>query len=241
MAEPWQERTSLLVGEETLERFTRARVAVVGLGGVGAYAAEMLVRAGIGHLTILDSDTVSPSNKNRQLLASESTIGRPKTEVMRERLLDINPKLDLTVLEVYLTPENIAEVFPPTQAPDFLVDAIDTLAPKLALIKHCMTSSIPMVSSMGSGAKYDITKVRITDISKSYNCPLAHMVRKRLHKDGIRKGFKVVFSEELPLRDAIIPEEGRNKKSNVGTISYMPAVFGCACAQAAVSFLMENK
>ncbi len=240
--ELWQQRTAMLVGEAGLERLASATVAVVGLGGVGAYAAEMLARAGVGHLILLDSDCVSDSNRNRQLLALESTVGRPKTEVMAERLRDINPSIALTVISEYLTENNVSSVLG-TYGPDFLVDAIDTLSPKIALIRWCVENNVKLVSSMGSGAKFDVTKVRIADLSKSFNCPLAYILRKKLRKVGIEKGFQVVFSEELPQRDAIVeiaPDEERNKKSQVGTISYLPAVFGCACAQAAVRYVLER-
>ncbi len=259
----WQERTALLLGEEALLRLREAVVVVAGLGGVGAYAAEMVARAGVGRMVLIDSDRVGESNKNRQLLALDSTLGRLKTEVMAERLLDINPELHIVKVPEYLTEDNIPEVFenalremalcgssdpdgaltdePAAStglAPDFVIDAIDTLAPKIALITHCVHSGIPLVSSMGAGAKLDATKVRLTDLSKSYNCPLAFILRKKLRKIGITKGFPVVFSEELPERDAIVPTEGeRNKKSQVGTVSYIPAVFGCVCAQAAIRHL----
>lgn len=239
MAEEWQTRTALLMGDEALERLSRSTVAVVGVGGVGAYAAEMLARAGVGHLILLDCDVVSPSDKNRQLLATDSAMGRVKVEVMEERLKDINPAIEITKIEDYLTEENVPQMLGKYKI-DFLVDAIDTLSPKLALIEYCVKGGIPHVSSMGSGAKYDATKVRLVDISKSYNCPLAYIVRKKLRKRGIEKGFKVVFSEELPEREAIVEDAGRNKKSQVGTISYMPAVFGCVCAQAAIDFLRKN-
>lgn len=236
---PWQERTQMLVGERMLEHFARSRVAVVGVGGVGGYAAEMLVRAGVGHLVIMDSDDVSLSNKNRQLLALDSTVGKPKCDVLASRLLDINPALDIVVIKEYLETDKAGDYFSGMNI-DFLVDAIDTLSPKLSLIKYCMDNSIPLVSSMGAGAKFDATKVRLADISKSYNCPLAYIVRKRLRHMGISKGFKVVFSEELPDRDAIVSQEDRNKKSQVGTVSYIPAVFGCVCAQAAIGHLMAT-
>ena len=237
--EPWQERTAILLKERQMAQLCASTVAVIGLGGVGAYAAEMLARAGVSHLILLDSDEVSVSNKNRQLLALDSTIGRPKTEVMAARLRDINPKVELTLIGEYLTEDNVPQLLG-GRTIDYLVDAIDTLAPKLALINYCVSNGIPLVSSMGSGAKYDLTKVRITDVSKSFNCPLAYMVRKRLRREyGISCGFKVVFSEELPDEEAFVHEEGRNKKSNVGTISYLPAVFGCACAQAAILHLRE--
>ena len=234
----WQERTAMLVGDQMLEHFRQSTVAVIGVGGVGGYAAEMVVRAGVGHLIILDSDDVSVTNKNRQLLALDSTVGRAKCDVLSERLKDINPELDLTIIKEYLEADKVEDVLGGYKI-DYLVDAIDTLAPKLHLIKYCMDNAIPLVSSMGAGAKYDATKVRITDVSKSFNCPLAYIVRKRLRYMGIKKGFKVVFSEELPDRESIVPCEDRNKKSQVGTISYIPAVFGCVCAQAVVQGLME--
>ncbi len=246
----WQERTALLLGEEALLRLREAVVVVAGLGGVGAYAAEMVARAGVGRMVLIDSDRVGESNKNRQLLALDSTLGRLKTEVMAERLLDINPEQHIVKVPEYLTEDNISAVLEDALGkvsaapsgtvprPDFLIDAIDTLAPKIALITHCVHSGIPLVSSMGAGAKLDATKVRLTDLSKSYNCPLAFILRKKLRKIGITKGFPVVFSEELPEREAIVPTEGeRNKKSQVGTVSYIPAVFGCVCAQAAIRHL----
>lgn len=228
----------MLIGEEGLDRLSASCVAVIGVGGVGGYAAEMIARAGVGHIIIMDSDDVSVTNKNRQLLALDSTVGRPKCDVMRERLLDINPQLDITVIKEYLEADSPEAVLGGYRI-DFLVDAIDTLSPKMALIKYCMDKGIPLVSSMGAGAKTDATKVRLADISKSFNCPLAFVVRKRLRRMGIRKGFKVVFSEELPRKEAIVECDDRNKKSLVGTVSYIPAVFGCVCAQAALSSLLK--
>ena len=239
MGEDWKERTRMLAGENGLRLLENACVAVIGVGGVGGYAAEMIARAGVGHMIILDSDTVSVTNKNRQILALDSTVGRPKCRVLAERLADINPDLDLTVLETYLDAGDPAAVLGGYHI-DYLVDAIDTLSPKMALIKYCMDNGIPHVSSMGAGAKTDATRVRLADISKSYNCPLAFVVRKRLRRMGIRKGFKVVFSEELADTDAIVPCDELNKKSQVGSISYIPAVFGCACAQAVVEGLLAG-
>jgi tRNA A37 threonylcarbamoyladenosine dehydratase len=237
--ESWKERTEQLIGETGLSRLESAHVVVVGIGGVGAYAAEMLVRAGVGEITILDSDVVSESNKNRQLLALDSTIGKSKCEVMSARLKDINPTLKVNIIDQYLT-EDVVELLLSAIKFDYLIDAIDTLAPKLALIKYCVDNKFPHVSSMGSGAKYDVSKVRIADLSKSFNCPLAYIIRKKLRKMGISKGFKVVFSEELPDRESIVEVQERNKKSQVGTISYLPAVFGCACAQACIEYLLNS-
>lgn len=234
----WQERSLLFLGEERMKRLRKCKVVVVGLGGVGAYAAEMLARAGVGSLVILDSDVISPTNKNRQLLALESTMGRYKSDLMKQRLKDINPSLEVVPIREYLTEENVSELLSPFK-PDYIVDAIDTLSPKISLIKYAVKNGIRLVSSMGAGAKSDATKVTIKDISKSYNCPLAYILRKRLRKEGISKGFRVVFSEELPDTDAIVPVEEQNKKSMVGTISYLPPVFGCLCAQAVLEELLS--
>lgn len=234
--EAWQERTALLLGEQALDKLSSSRVLVAGLGGVGAYAAEMLVRAGIGHIVLLDTDLVTESNINRQLPALHSTIGRLKTEILSERLLDISPKLEISIISEYLHEENISSLLQPNY--DFVVDAIDTLSPKIALIQWCLSTHTPLVSSMGSGAKIDATAVRIADISKTRMCPLAHMLRKRLHKYGIFEGFLAVYSEEKPHEGAVIEECSRNKRSNVGTISYLPAVFGCVCAQAVIQGLV---
>ena len=216
----------MLLGEEALQRLREAVVVVAGLGGVGAYAAEMTARAGVGRMVLIDSDRVGESNKNRQLLAMNSTLGRLKTEVMAERLLDINPALQLVTVAEYLTEDNVPAILEGAlekMSPDFLIDAIDTLAPKIALISHCVHNGIPLVSSMGAGAKLDATKVRLTDLSKSYNCPLAFILRKKLRKIGITKGFPVVFSEELPERDAIVPTEGRTQQEVPGRDYLIPA------------------
>ncbi len=237
MIPSWLERTSLLLGDEKLERLRRAHVLVVGLGGVGAYAAEMLVRAGVGRMTIADADVVSPSNINRQLVALHSTIGRPKAEVLADRLRDIAPELELTTVAKYIRDEETYTLL--DAAPyDYVVDAIDTLSPKLALIAGALERRLKVVSSMGAGAKTDPTQMEIADISKTHHCPLAHMLRKRLHKIGIRTGFRAVFSPE-PIREgAMIVCEEENKKSNVGTISYLPALFGIGCASVVIRDLI---
>ncbi len=233
----WTERTELLLGEEKLNTLRNAHVLVVGLGGVGAYAAEMIARAGVGRMTIADADTVGETNINRQLLALHSTIGRHKSEVMAERLRDINPEIDLQIVTDYIRDEKTYALLDATHY-DYVVDCIDTLSPKVNLIAGAIERNIPLVSSMGAGAKTDPTLVEIKDIGKTHHCPLAHMLRKRLHKVGIRNGFYAVFSPE-PVRDgAMILAEETNKKSNVGTISYIPAVFGCACASVVIRDLL---
>lgn len=238
MEENWQERTILQIGEQNAEALKNATVAIIGLGGVGAVAAEMICRAGVGNIIVADSDTYSLTNKNRQIGALDSTLGKKKTEVIASRLKDINKELNIRVIDEYIAEENIENLL--DCKIDFLVDAIDTLSPKIALIKFCVGHKIPLVSSMGAGAKYDATKVRLADLKKSYNCPLAYMLRKRLRKEGISTGFLVAFSEELPDKNAIVPFEEKNKKSRTGTISYLPAVFGCVCAQAAICHLIKK-
>lgn len=235
----WQERTELLFGTEGCSRLRRARVLVVGLGGVGAYAAEMIARSGVGRMTVADADTVSASNINRQLVALHSTVGRPKAEVLAERLRDINPELDLTVIERYIRDEETAALLDSDRF-DYVVDAIDTLSPKLALIEEALRRGIPLVSSMGAGAKTDPTRLEIADIGATHHCPLAHMLRKRLHKRGIRSGFRAVFSPEPPRPGATVPCDERNKKSNVGTVSYMPALFGIGCASVVIRALTDG-
>ena len=235
--EGWLERTELLLGKEKLTLLRNANVLVVGVGGVGAYAAEMIVRAGVGRMTIADADKVSESNINRQLVALHSTIGREKCDILAERLKDINPSLKLTTVNRFIKDSETDELLDSDKF-DYVVDAIDTLSPKLALIKGAMDRGIPLVSSMGAGAKCDPTLMEIKDIAKTHHCPLAHMLRKRLHKLGIRKGFWAVFSPEPVREGAMILCEEQNKKSNVGTISYIPALFVIGCASVVVRDLI---
>lgn len=235
----WLERTELLLGSEKLRKVTDAHVLVVGVGGVGAYAAEMLARAGVGRMTLADADEVNPTNINRQLVALHSTIGKKKVEVLADRLRDINPEIELTIVADYIKDEKTYELLDAAHY-DYVVDAIDTLSPKAALIAAALERGIPLVSSMGAGAKTDPTQLEIKDISKSHHCPLAHMLRKRLHRMGIRSGFEAVFSPE-PIREgAMIRCEEQNKKSNTGTISYMPALFGIGCASVVIRGLIDE-
>lgn len=229
--EDWKQRTRLLLGEEKSERLRQAHVLVVGVGGVGAYAAEMLCRAGVGRLTLVDADTVQPTNINRQLPALHSTLGQPKIEVLAARFRDINPEVELTVLPVFLKDENIPQLLDAARY-DFVVDAIDTLAPKCHLIAEALRRRIKIVSSMGAGAKSDITQIRFADIWDTYHCGLSKAVRKRLQKMGIRHKLPVVFStEQADPKAVLLTDDERNKKSTCGTVSYMPAVFGCYLAE----------
>lgn len=225
----WKERTELLVGRDKIKLIEEAHVLVVGLGGVGAVAAEMIARAGVGSMTIVDADVVSETNLNRQIVALRSTIGRAKADVLHERLLDINPELKLTVVKEFIKDEATEQLLDSARF-DYVVDCIDTLSPKVNLILGALRRAYPLVSSMGAGAKVDPTQIEVRDISKTHHCPLAHMLRKRLHREGVRKGFLAVFSAEQPIESAMILVEEQNKKSNVGTISYLPAAFGCAVA-----------
>ncbi len=235
----WLERTELLLGEEKLALLKGANILVVGLGGVGAYAAEMIARAGVGRMTIADADVVGQSNINRQLVALHSTIGVEKSEVLAARLRDINPAIELTVVNKYIKDELTYELLDSAKF-DFVVDCIDTLSPKIALILGALERNIPLVSSMGAGAKTDPTKMEISDISKTHHCPLAHMLRKRLHRVGVRRGFKAVFSPEPMREGAMILCDEQNKKSNVGTISYIPALFGIGCASVVIRTLINE-
>lgn len=236
MSYNWNTRTELLLGAERMEYLSHCHVLVVGLGGVGAYAAEQICRAGIGHMTIVDADTVNESNINRQLPALHSTLGMQKAEVVGRRLLDINPRLKLTILNEFLRDERTDEVLS-SQKYDFIVDAIDSLSPKVYLLAYAYKHDIPIVSSMGAGAKLDPSQVKITDISKSYNCTLARAVRKRLHHLGVNKGIPVVFSTEFADPDAIVEVENEQcKRTTTGTVAYMPAIFGCYLA----SYVIRN-
>lgn len=229
----WLYRAKLLVGEESLTKLINSHILVAGLGGVGAYAAEQLARAGVGEMTIIDGDIVEVSNKNRQLLALDCNVGISKAHLMAERIRQINPDITLHVIDEYIKDERMEEILAMAKY-DYVVDAIDTLAPKIFLIYHSLNMGYRVVSCMGSGGKIDPSLIQVADISKSYNCTLARMLRKRLHKLGVYKGVKVVFSSEVTPESAVELEEGRNKKSNVGTISYMPPVFGCFLASVVI-------
>ncbi len=236
----WLSRTEALTGREALEKLNNSHVMVLGLGGVGSYAAEFICRAGVGKMTIIDGDTVDPSNRNRQLPALATNHGISKAQIMRDRLKAINPELDLTIIEEFIVPERIPDLLSLT--PDYCVEAIDSITPKLFFIRLALEKKIRFVSSMGAGGKVDPTKIKIDDISKSYNCKLAHHIRKKLRKHDIREGFKVVFSSELPKKESLLYTDGSNyKKSAYGTMSYLPAAFGGAIASVAIRELSGIK
>jgi len=234
----WLSRTSLLIGEEALQRLAHAHVMVVGLGGVGSYAAEFIARSGVGKMTIIDGDVVDPTNRNRQLPALATNHGESKALIMAERLKAINPELVLEVVREFIKPAMVEQQL--LQRPSYIIDAIDSITPKITFIKLAYESGLPVVSSMGAGAKLDPTRLQVVDISETYNCPFAQQVRKQLkRKYGIRKGIKAVFSPEEPIKESLMLTDGRNyKKSAYGTISYLPAVFGAVAASVVIRDLM---
>lgn len=241
MQSEWLQRTELLVKEEGIERLQSANILIVGLGGVGSFAAEFLVRSGIGNLTIVDGDTVDITNINRQLPALNSTIGKNKTDVVAERILDINPKLNLKKIYEFLEPERMEEILTQEKF-DYVLDCIDSLSPKLALIITCKRKKIKLVSAMGAGGKTDPSKVMVRDISKTNNCFLAKQIRKKLKKEQIHKGFRCVFSTEIQDENSLKMTDGSNyKKSFYGTISYMPAIFGLYAAAEVIRFLLKKE
>ena len=241
MQSEWLQRTELLVKEEGIERLQNANILIVGLGGVGSFAAEFLVRSGIGNLTIVDGDTVDITNINRQLPALNSTIGKNKTDVVAERILDINPKLNLKKINEFLEPERMEEILTQEKF-DYVLDCIDSLSPKLALIITCKRKKIKLISAMGAGGKTDPSKVMVRDISKTNNCFLAKQIRKKLKKEQIHKGFRCVFSTEIQDENSLKMTDGSNyKKSFYGTISYMPAIFGLYAAAEVIRFLLKKE
>lgn len=236
----WLSRSKLLLGAENLLKLKSANVLVVGLGGVGAAAAEMICRSGVGRMTIIDADRIEETNLNRQLPAKRSTLGALKAEVVAERLRDIHPEAEITALDEFLRDERADEVL--GQGFDYVIDAIDTLSPKVFLLASCVRNEIPAVTALGSAGKMDPALVEVADISKSYQCGLARALRKRLHRMGIRTGIKAVFSPEPVPSSAVLELEENsrpNQRSIVGTISYMPAVFGCFCASAVIRDLIH--
>ncbi len=237
----WLSRTELIVGKDIIDSFTQKHVLVVGMGGVRSFAAEFICRSGIGTMTIVDGDTVDPTNRNRQLPALATTHGQYKATIMAERLKAINPELKLNVIQEFVTPEMVDRILENSQF-DYMVDAIDSFTPKITFLQKAVQKNVPIISSMGAGGKVDPTQLKVVDISKTYNCPLAQQVRKKLRQLGIKKGLKAVFSPEMPIRSSLMLTDGTNfKKSAFGTMSYLPATFGATCASVVIRDLMNNK
>jgi len=231
--ENWTDRTALLIGDEGIRSLATSHVLIAGLGGVGGYAAEQLCRAGIGKLTLIDGDIVQPANRNRQIIALMSNEGRKKAMVLAERFKDINPSVEIEAISTFVKEDGFYPLLDPSI--DYVVDAIDTLTPKVHLIAAAVQKGLRIVSSMGSGGRFQPEKIRVSDIAESHHCKFAYMVRKYLHRLGVRTGVTVVYSPESVSKDAIREVSGEeNKRSVVGTISYMPPVFGCYCASVVI-------
>lgn len=236
----WLSRTELLIGPAKVEKLQKSHVLVVGMGGVGSFAAEFICRAGVGEMTIVDGDVVEPSNRNRQLPALATTHGQSKADIMGERLLAINPDLKLHVRHEFITPDTAPEIL--NTPYDYVVDAIDSLTPKITLICAAKERKMKIVSSMGAGGKLDPTHIKVVDISKTYNCPFAQFIRVRLRKMGIHRGVKTVFSPEVVVKESLMMTDGsRYKKSAYGTISYLPAAFGGVCASVVIRALIHEQ
>ncbi|CAH0995409.1 tRNA threonylcarbamoyladenosine dehydratase [Emticicia aquatica] len=234
----WLSRSELLVGKEGIDQLQNAHVLVVGLGGVGSFAAEYICRSGVGEMTIVDGDVVDPTNRNRQLPALATNHGVSKADIMAERLISINPELKLHVVKEFLTPTKCKEIL--LTKFDYVMDCIDSVTPKLTLLSTAYEQNQRIVSSMGAGGKIDPTKIRITDLFDTYECLFAQYIRKRGKKLGIAKGIKAVFSIEPVMRDSLILTDGSNfKRSAYGTISYLPAAFGGVCASVVIRDLLE--
>lgn len=235
----WLSRTKLLIGEAALLNLACSHVMVIGLGGVGSYAAEFIARSGVGKMTIIDGDVVDPTNRNRQLPALATNHGQPKALIMEERLKAINPELELKVIREFINPEMVLQHL--EEKPDYIIDAIDSITPKVTFIRMAHEMGLRVVSSMGAGAKLDPTQLKVVDISKTWNCPFAQQVRKYLKQHQIRKGIKVVFSPENPIKESLMLTDGKNyKRSAYGTISYLPAVFGAVAASVVIRDLIKT-
>jgi len=236
----WLSRTSLLIGEEQVRALSRKHVMVVGLGGVGSFAAEFIARSGVGRMTIIDGDVVDPTNRNRQLPALSTNHGVSKAQIMAERLKAINPEIALTVVQSFIQPDMVQEHL--ELAPDYVIDAIDSLTPKITFLTLAHQRGVRVVSSMGAGAKLDPTRLQVVDIAKTYNCPFAQQVRKMLKEKGIRTGIKAVFSPEKPIKESLMLTDGKNfKRSAYGTISYLPAVFGAVASSVVIRDLIGRE
>ncbi|GLB49064.1 tRNA threonylcarbamoyladenosine dehydratase [Neptunitalea lumnitzerae] len=235
----WLERTELLVKEEGMQKLQKANVLIVGLGGVGSFAAEFIARAGVGKMTIVDGDVFDETNKNRQLPALDSTVGKSKAKIVADRLMDINPDLELTVLEEFLSPERAFELV--SKEYDYVMDCIDSLTPKVNLIIAAKRKKVKLISSMGAGGKLDASKVKVSDISNTKECFFARQIRKRLKKENINKGIRAVYSTEIQIAESVKETDGSNyKRSFYGTISYMPAAFGLHAASEVINYLIRK-
>lgn len=240
MTNLWQERTRLILKDEGIKKLSNSKILIVGVGGVGGTTSEMLCRAGIGSIDIVDNDDFSETNLNRQIFSNSNNIGNRKTEEAKKQLLEINPNLKIKAFDQFLSEENVEDIV--TKEYDIVIDAIDTLSPKLSLITHCHTHKIKLISSMGAGGKRNCAEIKQDDISKTYNCGLAKFIRKRLKKRGIYKGLPVVFSYEALDKSTVeLTNQERNKKSILGVVSYMPTIFACHISEFVINYLLDGK
>lgn len=240
MMQNWLERTELLIKEQGISNLQKANVLVVGLGGVGAFACEFLARAGIGKMTIVDGDVVDMTNKNRQLIALSSTIAQPKAQIMAQRIRDINPDIELEVVTEFLEPQRAYDLV--SDRFDYVADCIDSISPKLNLIKSCRDKKVKLISSMGAGGVLDPSLVKVGNIDKTRDCPLARHIRKRMKQENISFKFKAVYSSEIAPKDTMKQTDGTNyKRSYYGTISYIPAVFGIYVAATIINHLLKKE
>ena len=237
----WLERTELIVGEKALENLQNAHVLIVGLGGIGSFAGEFIARAGLGKMTIIDGDAFDPTNKNRQLTALDSTIGRNKAVVLAERIKDINPEIDLTIIEEFVLPERVWEILKDSK-PDYVMDCIDSVTPKLEWLIACIALKVKIISAMGAGGKMDASRVEVVSLTKTHNCKLASHLKKRLKRKNVEfKKVKAVFSSELQQKASLKMTDGKNyKRSFYGTVSYMPALFGLRAAAEVIDYLSKK-
>lgn len=239
MDKNWLERTELLIKKEGIEKLNQSHVLVIGMGGVGSYAAEFIARVGVGKMTIIDGDVVDTTNRNRQLHALSSTVGLSKVELMAKRIKDINPDIQLIAINEFITPERALEILEADF--DYVVECIDSLTPKLYIIQKALERGLRIISSMGAGGKIDASKVKVTKLSKTRDCPLAKYVRKRLRKMGVKKDLRVVYSSEIPDKSSLKYTDGSNfKRSFYGTISYIPALFGLMAANKVIMDLIKK-
>lgn len=238
----WLERSELIFGKPAIDFLQESHVLIVGLGGVGSYAAEFIARSGVGTLTIIDGDSFDITNKNRQLMAMDSTIGRYKSEVLAEKLLDINPELKLNVLTEFVEPERVWEILEEFK-PHYVMDCIDTVSPKIEWIIACMRLRIHIISHFGAGGKKDASMVKVARLHKTYNCKLAQQIKKRLKKKGVSfERVRAVFSAEIQDKEALAMTDGTGyKRSYYGTTSYLPALFGLRGAAEVIRHLTEVK
>lgn len=239
ISDGWDSRTRRLIGETGTDALSRLRVLIVGVGGVGGYVAEMLARSGVGHLTLVDSDTVAVSNLNRQIIALDSNIGLSKVQLFKERISQINPSCEVTAHEMYVTPESAAPLV--AAGYDFVADCIDTVAPKVALLSACMQSRTKVISSMGAGGRLDPVQVCYADLWSTRQDGLARAVRASFKKMGYRPSIPVVYSPEAPRPGAVLEETGRcNKRSSYGTLATIPALFGIYMASYIINKTLKN-